>query len=378
MRRHYWLIGALTIAATLANFSTSPAQNQPQCCTFRVVHTFKVCLPQGCQQPQVQWNWNTFAAAWDLNNLPPTINTNSGSAIYSVPSSDTKCANVVVGQDCAFATACANFSVNLIPGTNCIQGQHSASGRACTRCRMHGANAGANSHIVISCPGVAPDGTIFWAPQFQDTVGGECGVQLYDPVILHLRNPRTSDRREETLFSLTASGVIWNAQDTDGDGWPDTARIKGRDRPPKGHVTLLKRQMGGQGGESRLHIRFENGIVTESEATGEFANLNIPGVGEPMPGPDDPGIEVPPVYALPIEAPSGWVLDGIEMGGGGEAGQPLPRPEGDVNGDGCVDDADLLIVLFNFGGGEQGDVNGDGIVDDADLLIVLFNFGAGC
>ncbi len=28
-----------------------------------------------------------------------------------------------------------------------------------------------------------------------------------------------------------------------------------------------------------------------------------------------------------------------------------PRPQGDVNGDGCVDDADLLIVLFNFGSG---------------------------
>jgi hypothetical protein len=54
-------------------------------------------------------------------------------------------------------------------------------------------------------------------------------------------------------------------------------------------------------------------------------------------------------------------------------------PEGDVNGDGCVDDADLLIVLFNFGNaGGQGDVNNDGIVDDADLLIVLFNFGSGC
>jgi hypothetical protein len=60
--------------------------------------------------------------------------------------------------------------------------------------------------------------------------------------------------------------------------------------------------------------------------------------------------------------------------------QPCPAgPEGDVNGDGCVDDADLLIVLFNFGNaGGQGDVNNDNIVDDADLLIVLFNFGAGC
>lgn len=52
--------------------------------------------------------------------------------------------------------------------------------------------------------------------------------------------------------------------------------------------------------------------------------------------------------------------------------------EGDTNGDGCVDDADLLIVLFNFSGSGQGDLNHDGIVDDADLLIVLFNFGNGC
>jgi hypothetical protein len=52
---------------------------------------------------------------------------------------------------------------------------------------------------------------------------------------------------------------------------------------------------------------------------------------------------------------------------------------GDVDGNLCVDDADLLIVLFNFGNaGGQGDVNNDNIVDDADLLIVLFNFGAGC
>ncbi len=53
--------------------------------------------------------------------------------------------------------------------------------------------------------------------------------------------------------------------------------------------------------------------------------------------------------------------------------------EGDVNGDGCVNDADLLAVLFAFGGsGGNEDVNGDGVVDDADLLMVLFNFGSGC
>lgn len=57
-----------------------------------------------------------------------------------------------------------------------------------------------------------------------------------------------------------------------------------------------------------------------------------------------------------------------------------PAPAGDINADGCIDDADLLAVLFNFGatGCLPEDVNADGVVDDADLLEVLFNFGTGC
>ena len=56
-------------------------------------------------------------------------------------------------------------------------------------------------------------------------------------------------------------------------------------------------------------------------------------------------------------------------------------PNGDLDGNGCVDDADLLQVLFAFG--QQGadldaDLNGDATVDDADLLQVLFAFGEGC
>lgn len=54
---------------------------------------------------------------------------------------------------------------------------------------------------------------------------------------------------------------------------------------------------------------------------------------------------------------------------------------GDVNGDGCVNDADLLMVLFAFGNACDGcpeDLNQNGLVDDGDLLIVLFNFGRGC
>lgn len=57
----------------------------------------------------------------------------------------------------------------------------------------------------------------------------------------------------------------------------------------------------------------------------------------------------------------------------------VPAIPGDVNGDGCTDDADLLSVLFSFGSDAiEADLNQDGVVDDADLLEVLFQFGQGC
>lgn len=64
--------------------------------------------------------------------------------------------------------------------------------------------------------------------------------------------------------------------------------------------------------------------------------------------------------------------------------QPVCGHGGDINCDGCVDDTDVLLLLFAFG--EEGtdlgrvDVDCNGFVDDTDLLIVLFNFGicSGC
>jgi hypothetical protein len=53
----------------------------------------------------------------------------------------------------------------------------------------------------------------------------------------------------------------------------------------------------------------------------------------------------------------------------------------DLNNDHCVNDQDLLAVLFVFGttGNDlPEDLDGSGAVDDADLLAVLFYFGAGC
>lgn len=54
--------------------------------------------------------------------------------------------------------------------------------------------------------------------------------------------------------------------------------------------------------------------------------------------------------------------------------------DADVNGDGCVDENDLLAVLFLYGQNCNcpEDTNADGIVDDIDLLAVLDNLGFGC
>jgi hypothetical protein len=62
----------------------------------------------------------------------------------------------------------------------------------------------------------------------------------------------------------------------------------------------------------------------------------------------------------------------------GEYTVKIAQAPGDVNGDGCVDDTDLLLILIHFGESvfcSPYDLNGDVVVDDADLLIVLINFG---
>jgi Tol biopolymer transport system component len=57
-----------------------------------------------------------------------------------------------------------------------------------------------------------------------------------------------------------------------------------------------------------------------------------------------------------------------------------PDPSGDLNGDGVVDGADLLILLSAWGKCNEpdscpADLNNDGTVDGADLLILLSNWG---
>ncbi len=82
-------------------------------------------------------------------------------------------------------------------------------------------------------------------------------------------------------------------------------------------------------------------------------------------------------YVFCVQVPQTFTTAEIVDGNWVAYGGGLPKSLGNVNGDCVIDDADLLQVLFDFGGSNSAsDTNEDGVVDDADLLTVLFNFGA--
>ncbi|MGQ9901452.1 MAG: hypothetical protein ACUVR1_04480 [Fimbriimonadales bacterium] len=90
-------------------------------------------------------------------------------------------------------------------------------------------------------------------------------------------------------------------------------------------------------------------------------------------------LSVAPAYALNLTAQNAAFRRLLTNAVRWAALNACTPSSGDVDGNGCVDDADLLEVLFAFGAtGGDADVNCDSVVDDADLLEVLFAFGSGC
>ena len=74
------------------------------------------------------------------------------------------------------------------------------------------------------------------------------------------------------------------------------------------------------------------------------------------------------------------IADGtsLDENGNGIPDECEPNVPGDLNGDGCVDQADLGILLGFYGAGAGGDLDGDGDTDQADLGILLGSYGDGC
>jgi glucose/arabinose dehydrogenase len=68
---------------------------------------------------------------------------------------------------------------------------------------------------------------------------------------------------------------------------------------------------------------------------------------------------------------------GVPFGNTGVVLRLTLRP-GDLDGDGCVGQSDLGILLAAFNNTPAGDLDEDGDTDQSDLGILLANFGAGC
>jgi hypothetical protein len=140
--------------------------------------------------------------------------------------------------------------------------------------------------------------------------------------------------------------------------------------------------LGNPQGEIKILALLTGGADLGDACRGTYlSNQSLPAMNIGNPSQQFPNPEWARCPSPPFDPPDFFPFSFVALAGTHYVSvQPCPAgPEGDVDGNGCVDDADLLIVLFNFGNaGGQGDVNGDNIVDDADLLAVLFNFGAGC
>lgn len=85
--------------------------------------------------------------------------------------------------------------------------------------------------------------------------------------------------------------------------------------------------------------------------------------------------------ASPVQfSPNGRLLGYVGKHGSVVVLQNPYWRRGDVDGDGCVNDIDLLRVILAFGSRDGGleDMDGDGVIDDIDLIFVLLHFGNGC
>jgi hypothetical protein len=202
-------------------------------------------------------------------------------------------------------------------------------------------------------------------------IRGNHGADDVDMYVICITNPAA-------FVASTVGGTAWDTQlwlfNCDGTGVAfndDSTGLQSTIDNSAGCIT--------RAGNYHLAVsRYNRDAV---DASGGLIWNNTPFAGVRCP--DGPGAANPIAGWTGATAAGGVYV--IELQGAhfvSEAGcVDEPECEGDDDGNGCVDDADLLSVLFNFGSfgiGIPGDVNNDFIVDDRDLLIVLFNFGCGC
>lgn len=128
----------------------------------------------------------------------------------------------------------------------------------------------------------------------------------------------------------------------------------------------------------------------------EWGNLYIVGAGKTTPWEDDTDVlfvvRIDPAgnvrwrYDIPPATRTENLLHPVAKNNALYCGEtrlfkfriPAMREDGDLTGDGTVDDGDLTLVIEHYGSDNSlGDVNSDGMVDDGDLVTVVENYGFG-
>ena len=119
-----------------------------------------------------------------------------------------------------------------------------------------------------------------------------------------------------------------------------------------------------------IHDRASNGLLDEFLLpVSESGHIDVP-----IEGVNDPVVVSIKVATYLSETVEIEPRDGLRIG-------PITLVNGDVNGDDCVDDIDLLIVTADLGAGGEfarvppSDLNRDGVVDDLDVAVVRANLG---
>ena len=223
----------------------------------------------------------------------------------------------------------------------------------------------------------AATGTLRWVARYSATAISyeQANALAIDPVgnlyVAGITQASTSVPPAFTVFKYSANGEV-----------PQTVKYD-----PNGNLLWAQTLSGASSAGRRLALDSRGDVYVLCSVQGDYTVLKYDSAGNPQwtARYNGPAASSDIATDLAVDSRQRVYVTGRSFGAGTSYDYAtikfLQIPRGDVNGDGCVDDSDLLSVLFTFGQSGANlpqDVNRDGVVDDSDLLIVLFDFGSGC